>query len=161
VSDGVALAQVYTGWDRYQQHLVKAIAPLTSEQLALQAAPHLRSVMVLAAHIISTRVWWFHNVMREGPSELEPMVEWDDEGAPARSARELVEGLERSWAVIQDGLVRWTPADLAQTFQRPGNGPTRIYTRQWIIWHVIEHDVHHGGELSFVLGMHGVPAIDL
>jgi uncharacterized damage-inducible protein DinB len=161
VSDGVALAQVYTGWDRYQQHLIKAIAPLTPEQLALQAAPHLRSVMLLGAHIISARVWWFHHVMREGPAELAPMVEWDDEGAPARSARELVEGLERSWAVIQDGLVRWTPADLAQIFHRPGNGPTRTYTRQWIIWHVIEHDVHHGGELSFVLGMHSVPAIDL
>jgi hypothetical protein len=22
-------------------------------------------------------------------------------------------------------------------------------SRQWVIWHVIEHDLHHGGELSF------------
>jgi hypothetical protein len=23
---------------------------------------------------------------------------------------------------------------------------------------VLEHDLHHGGELSFTLGMHGLPA---
>ena len=26
-------------------------------------------------------------------------------------------------------------------------------TRQWVIWHLIEHDVHHGGEISLTLGM--------
>jgi hypothetical protein len=30
-----------------------------------------------------------------------------------------------------------------------------------IIWHVIEHDRHHGGELSFSLGMHGLAALDI
>ena len=29
------------------------------------------------------------------------------------------------------------------------------------IWHIIEHDLHHGGELSFSLGMHGLTAPDL
>jgi uncharacterized damage-inducible protein DinB len=36
-----------------------------------------------------------------------------------------------------------------------------VRTRGWIIWHVVEHDLHHGGELSLTLGMHGVPALDL
>jgi hypothetical protein len=33
--------------------------------------------------------------------------------------------------------------------------------KRWYNWHAIEHDLHHGGELSFALGMHGLPAIDL
>jgi hypothetical protein len=33
--------------------------------------------------------------------------------------------------------------------------------RKWVIWHLLEHDLHHGGELSFVLGMHGLAAPDL
>jgi uncharacterized damage-inducible protein DinB len=40
-----------------------------------------------------------------------------------------------------------------------GERPRR--TRQWIIWHLVEHDVHHGGEISFSLGMHGVTGLDL
>jgi uncharacterized damage-inducible protein DinB len=33
--------------------------------------------------------------------------------------------------------------------------------RGWIVWHVIEHDLHHGGEVSFTLGMHGLAAPDI
>jgi uncharacterized damage-inducible protein DinB len=57
-------------------------------------------------------------------------------------------------------------ADLEATFRQPSTSPlpdrrTALPSRQWIIWHVLEHDIHHGGELSFLLGMYGVPAIDL
>jgi len=161
MSNPISLAQVYTGWPDYQQHLITAITPLTPEQLGLQVTPHLRSIMVLAAHIISARVWWFHFVMLEGPTDLKPLVEWDDEGAPTRTATELVHGLNATWGVIQAGLARWTLADLDQIFHRPGSGSARTYTRAWVIWHVLEHDLHHGGELSLALGMHGLPAIDL
>ena len=54
----------------------------------------------------------------------------------------------------------WTPADWAQTFPNdlPSDPP---YSRHWIIWHLIEHDLHHGGEISLTLGMHGLTAPDL
>src|SRR5690348_518795 len=38
------LAILFSNWADYQQQLIKAIAPLTPEQLALRAAPNLRSV---------------------------------------------------------------------------------------------------------------------
>jgi uncharacterized damage-inducible protein DinB len=147
----------YQGWEVYQEQLTKAIAPLSPDQLALQAAPHLRSIGVLAAHIISARVWWFHNILGEGNADLAPMVDWDEDDAPSRTASELVSGLEATWHMIDDALHRWTPADLEQRFQRRET----TVSRQWIIWHVIEHDLHHGGELSYSLGIHGLPAPDL
>jgi len=81
-----------------------------------------------------------------------------------RPAAEIVRGLEESFSVIKSGMERWSPAELVQEFARPtpneaGNRPAR--SRQWIIWHLVEHDVHHGGEISFSLGMHGVPGLDL
>jgi len=155
------LNQIHEGWKAYQDHLIKAISPLTPEQLALQISPDLRSVMTDVAHIIAARVWWFHYVMGEGPVDVEPMVRWDDEGEPARSATELVTGIETTWAIIDSGLMRWTKADMGELFDRPGSDQTRSYTRQWIIWHVLEHDLHHGGEVSFALGAHGLPGIDL
>jgi len=56
-------------------------------------------------------------------------------------------------------LRRWTPNDLTVEFSRPGHDPSAS-TRQWVIWHLIEHDLHHGGEISQILGSHGLPGLD-
>ncbi|MCB8982617.1 MAG: DinB family protein [Ardenticatenaceae bacterium] len=153
--------QILEGWQVYHDHLVAAISPLTAEQLAFRLAPNLRSIMVVAAHIVAARVWWLRLVMQEGLPEIEPLVTWDDEGEPARSAAELAAGLEQTWKMIESGLQRWTAVDMQQVFYRPGSDKTRPFTRQWIIWHVLEHDLHHGGEVSFALGAQGLAGIDL
>jgi uncharacterized damage-inducible protein DinB len=162
----LSLATFYKGWDVYQQHLVTVIAPLTPEQLALRAAPHQWSIGMIAAHIIATRVWWFHMWMGVGSSALAPLEAWDGNEEPSRSAAELVAGLESTWQMIQDALAHWTPDDLEQVFQNPRlgggeQGHEPGHSRQWIVWHLLEHDLHHGGELSLALGMHGLTAIDL
>jgi uncharacterized damage-inducible protein DinB len=155
-----ALALLQTGWPTYQGHLVRAVAPLTTAQLDLRLSPDLRSIRVQVAHIIAARAYWYHRVMGEGPAEIKPLSYWDDEGQPAWTTPDLVNGLELTWAVVAEGLDRYTPPDLAQTFPRPSN-PSQARNRQWIVWHVLEHDLHHGGELSFVLGAHSLPGIDL
>ena len=160
-TDSISLATFYKGWDVYQQHLAKAIAPLTAEQLTLRAAPHLRSIGMLATHIIATRANWFHGLMQVGGSELEPITHWTRPESPTRSADELVQGFEVTWQMIQDALTQWTSADLDYTFKGTWRGEPYALTRQWVIWHVIEHDLHHGGELSFSLGMYNLAAPDL
>ena len=152
-----SLARFYQGWETYQGYLTNTIAPLTSEQLALRAAPNLRSIGIIAAHIIAARVVWFHAVMGEGPADLMPMRAWDAYDPIQQNAAELVAGLEATWNLIQECLARWTAADLDRTFQRRDG----LVSRQWIIWHVIEHDLHHGGELFLTCGIHGLPVAEL
>jgi uncharacterized damage-inducible protein DinB len=156
----LSLDLFYTGWDAYQQRLVAAIAPLTAEQLALRSSPQNWSVGMLVTHIVSTRVWWFHTRMGEGSADLAPLALWDENEEQSRPAAELVAGLERTWLMILDALARWTPVDLVQVFPPYGEG-SFARSRQYIIWHVLEHDIHHGGELSSILGAHGLPAVDL
>ena len=164
--DGSGLAaEVARGYEAHQRKLVKMIAPLDQAQLDLAAAPHLWSVRTLACHIVAARAGWMHSWMGEGSAEFGAMTDWDeDEALATRSAAEIVRGLEESFAVIKSGLERWSPSDLTEEFVRPtpnaaGERPKR--SRQWIIWHLVEHDVHHGGEISFSLGMHGVSGLDL
>jgi uncharacterized damage-inducible protein DinB len=162
--DGIGV-EVRRGYEDHQQRLVTMIAPLDHAQLDLAAAPHLWSVRTLACHIVSARAWWMHSWMGEGSPEFGAMTDWDeDEALATRGAAEIVRGLEESFAVIKSGMERWSPAELAREFTRPvpneaGNRPVR--SCQWIIWHLVEHDVHHGGEISFSLGMHGVAGLDL
>ena len=156
-----SLAPFYSGWDGYQNMLVEAIRQLTPEQLALRAAPSLRPVWLLAAHIIGTRVGWFHGRMGEGDEAIAAYDPWDADGAPPRTAGELVAGLDATWQMMQECLSRCSPSRLDDPITRTRNGETSSLTRQWIIWHVIEHDLHHGGELLLTLGMHGLPVPEL
>ena len=154
------LLSFYKGWDSYQALLIKAIAPLSSEELALRAAPHLRSVGENVAHLISGRVSNFL-VLGEAGAEMIPLEQWDIPGAPLKSAAELVSGLESTWQMIQIALVRWTEADLEDVFVDGEGEQAPCLTRQSIIWSTIKHDLHHGGEISLTLGVHHVEALYL
>lgn len=162
------LITFYKGWETYQCGLVEVIAPLSSEQLALPAASHQWTIGMLAQHIVANRVWWFQVWMGEGSPDLAPIAHWDpaDEvEQPALEAAELVAGLEATWGMIAEALARWTYADLEHVFSPPASLREEerenfsSFTRQWIIWHVLEHEIHHGGELSLALGGHGLVGI--
>jgi uncharacterized damage-inducible protein DinB len=154
------------GWENYQQAIVQTIASLTSEQLALTAGPLQRSIGELLEHMIGARFFWFHIWMGEG----DPDLDWNDDEDPIEppvyKAASLIAMFEKSWHVISSALDRWTSADLEQLFVPPasyqemlrsrGQAEEPTHTRQWIAWHVMEHEIHHGGELSLSLGMHGV-----
>ena len=109
---------------------------------------------------------------------------------PLHPAAELVAGLEKTWQMIEKALARLTPDDLEQVFP-PLDEAERVRhaklvdsalqpfaqmwldaarlagdvspgrSRQWIIWGVLEHDIHHGSEISTTLGVHGLPAVEL
>lgn len=164
----IPLTTFYGGWATYQQSLVRVIAPLSPELLAAPTASGHWSIGMVAQHIIANRVWWFQVWMGEGSADLAPIAHWDPADnveQPPRDAAELVAGLEETWRIIADALARWTPADLGHIFPSPARlseEERRIFgerTRQWIIWHVLEHEIHHGGELSLALGSRGLAGI--
>jgi uncharacterized damage-inducible protein DinB len=156
-----SMPAVYEGWHTYQDTLRRALEPLTAEQLALRAAPGLRSVAEIAAHIVGARARWFYLLMGEGGDEFAAMGRWDRPDAPARSATELIQGLERTWQGMQAAIARWTPEQWQETWSGEDESEPAVITRPWVLWHLVEHDVHHGGEISIILGVHGVPALQL
>ncbi len=155
------LTTLYRGWADYQGHLVRAIGSLSQAELSLAAAPHLRPIGVLAAHIIAARVYWIDRKLGEGEAEIAPLVHWDDPGAPARSAAELVSGLEATWRMVEGARTRWTAEDMSRPVQVRRGGREHTVTRQWVVWHLIEHDLHHGGELAFSMGIHHLAAHEI
>lgn len=157
----VTLAIMAGGWHTYQDQLSSALASLTPEQLALRAAPQLRSIEELARHIIGVRAGWFHNILGEGDDAFGAYHEWDRPDASTRTASELVEGLATTWQVMRSALAHFTPEDLTETLTGMRKGHTYAHQRGWVVWHVLEHDLYHGGEIGFSLGMHGLPAPDL
>ncbi len=155
------LADFAVEWEHYQDLLIGALEPLTAQQLELRAAPDLRSIRLIATHIVGARARWLRRFLGEGDPDLDDVMTWDRPEQPARTADELVDGMRRTWSALHGCLERWTEADLAHTIEREYHGETAALSRRWVIWHLIEHDLHHGGEVSFSLGMHGLAAPDL
>jgi uncharacterized damage-inducible protein DinB len=124
------------------------------------------------------------------PLELWALGVCEADVDPGHTAAELVAGLEKTWQMIEEALARLTPADLEQVFPPLSQADRMRHTKlvepalqpyaqmwlersalsgevrpavslQWIIWHVLEHDIHHGSEISTVLGVHGLPVVEL
>jgi uncharacterized damage-inducible protein DinB len=157
--ENFTLTTIYTSWKEYQEHIKASLAELSTEQLTLRAAPNLRSIGEIAAHIIGCRAGWFTHFLGEDASaEVKATAHWDETGASARTGAELVQGLDLTWQLMADCLARWSPGDMEQTFPDDWDGKIVHLSRAWVVWHVLEHDLHHGGELSLTLGMYGFPA---
>ncbi|HEX2349556.1 MAG TPA: DinB family protein [Ktedonobacterales bacterium] len=156
--ENFTLTTFYDSWKQYQEHIKTAIAPLTAEQFALRSAPHLRSIGELALHIVGCRAGWFTFILGEGNEEIKAIAEWDEPGAPAHTAEELTHALDVTWQMMADCLAGWSDDDMRKTFQDEWDGKVVHLSRAWIIYHIFEHDLHHGGELSLTLGMHNIPA---
>ena len=86
---------------------------------------------------------------------------WEDDDDTPRSADELVMALGTTWKIVAGCLARWTPQMLDDEFQRERNGKMQIHSRQSVIMRLITHDAYHAGEISQLLGAHGLPEIDL
>jgi uncharacterized damage-inducible protein DinB len=170
------LQPFYDGWANYQRLLVAAIRELAPEHLALRTALRQWAVWQIAGHMAGARTYWFHDVLGEGDPAIRDMFRvasttvpdlpledagWEDDEDHPRGSAEIVEAFDRTWTMVDDCLRRWTPDDLAVEFHRQRITGTQTFTRQWVIWHLMEHDLHHGGEISLILGTHGLPALDL
>src|SRR5258708_8967584 len=131
------LAFFTKGWQNYQNQLSIALARLSPEQLALRAAPDLRSIDELARHVIAVRAGWFHYNLEEGDEDFGAFHKWEGPGSLPRAADELVSGLHKTWHVMQEVLGRYALPELQSTIQDESEGKIYTYTRGWVIWHVI------------------------
>lgn len=89
-----------------------------------------------------------------GSAELAAQAEnWEPEEAIVGNAAELVRRLDVTWQMIEKTLASWTVDDLAQTYRQSYQGQTYTISRQWTIWRVMAHDIHHGGQIAIMLGI--------
>lgn len=168
-----SLQNIFDGWNGYHQSIVNAVTPLTPEQLIWRPKDGFNSVGELVRHISLGRLTWLMRMGAPGSAEVARQIsEWvqDSDGnsdiletsiAITQDPAELVRWLNLTWQVVEDSLKLWTVTDLSKTYQHKWNGQIYDVSRQWTIWRVMNHDIHHGGELSLMLGLQGIEAFEL
>ena len=126
--------------------------------------------------MVGGRAYWIHDILGEGDAATRDMFRvptttvpdlpledagWEDDEDHPRSAAALVAAFETTWRMIDDCLRRWTAEDLQVEFSRQRRGRTSTFTRAWVIWHIIEHELQHGAEIGVILRTHGLATLDL
>ena len=147
-----AETRAFESWQDYQEALKRAIAPLTVQQLQRRVMPNLRSPGEIAEHIVFGRALHLHQTLGERATELSPLLQWGDAGNPPHTAAEILEGLELTWKVITDCLMRGSPTDVMSEQDQ-----SIIQT----IWGLLDHDLPHAGELSLLLGADGISGVEI
>ena len=156
------LSKIFEGWDGYQSSILHATQLISAEQLTWRPAPNLRSVGELTAHIALGRLGWFVRLQAPGSLELyQQAVAMGWEGAISDRKDEILHWLEMTWRVIADSLNLWTVENLWRTFEQDYQGARYRVSYQWVVWRILAHDIHHGGELAVMLGMLGIDIPEL
>ncbi len=126
-----------------------------------------RPIWALAAHCAGVRVYWLCGVLGERGADETPFPDpwaelgWEDDLEHPRSAGELVRAFESTDAIIERILDTWTPGDLEVPFERRYRDTVQVHTRRSVLLRLLSHDAFHAGEISQLLGLNGLPPIDL
>jgi hypothetical protein len=162
------LASLYPDWPQHAARIRDAVSDLNADQLALRAGPMHAPVWALAAHLAGTRVYWLCGVLGEPGAGSTPFPSpltdpgWEDDESHSRSGDELAWALDTSWEVVRGCLERWFADDLGTTATRVrDDGIRQVHTRASVLNRLFSHDAFHAGEISQLLGVNGLPPIDL
>ena len=90
------------------------------------------------------------------PADLEQVI-------PPLSQAERARHLQQVEPALQPYAQMWVERErLVGDLAGDPDGEVRpALSRQRIIWGVLEHDIHHGSEISTTLGVHGLPVLEL
>jgi hypothetical protein len=69
--------------------------------------------------------------------------------------------LETSDAIIERCLDAWTPDMLEVEVERVYRDVRSLHKRRSIVLRMLSHDAFHSGEISQLMGAHGLGSIDL
>lgn len=148
------LSEMFAHWKLVHADTLATIDKFRDEELFFTPFPGSWTVGQLMVHIPDTEEFWFREVIEEKyPTPFEGYRPEDYPTVEAvRTLLIQVHTRTEAWLETLD------ETGLERVIVRP-SGHRR--TVGWIIWHVVEHEIHHRGELSLILGMLGREGLDV
>jgi uncharacterized damage-inducible protein DinB len=147
------LSEMFSHWEQVRNDLLKTIGQFKEEELTFIPFDGAWPVGQIMLHIADCEDNWLHGVIR---GEFKPWI-WYPLADHSTKA-DIVDMLDKARARTIPFLEGLGEGNLDEKFTNP-NGDQ--FTMRWIIWHVLEHEIHHRGELSLILGLLGRVGLDV
>ena len=146
--------ELFSHWDEVRTGLLRALDMLTDDQLDFVPREGLWSLGEVARHIANAEEGWFRYVIARAYDEWPSAYSAADYPTVA-SIKTLLAEVHARTKTYLDTL---SLADLDQQIDAPWGEQLSLL---WIIWHVVEHEIHHRGEIFLMLGLMGLEAPDI
>lgn len=141
-------------WKAVRDGLNEALEQFSDEELHFRPAKGLWSLGEVALHIADAEEGWFEYVVRRR------LLEWpansDLQAYPIMA--EIQRRLQEVHGRTETFLEPLSSEDLDQIVQAPWGGQFPLH---FVLWHVLEHEIHHRGEIYLMLGLLGRQAPDV
>ena len=145
--------EMFGHWPEVREGLVQTLDKLTDEQLDFTPREGLWSLGTVVCHIASAEDGWFRYVVAR---ELADWPGYTTEDYPTVEA--VKDLLAEVHARTEAYLASLDVADLDRIIKTPWGSSLSL---RWIVWHVLEHEIHHRGEVSLMLGLLGLEGLDV
>jgi len=148
-STSLGLDQLFGHWGQVRAHLLATIAKFEEADLHYRPFADAMSAGQIMTHIADAEEGWFRYVITGERNEWP--TEYTLQNYPSKEV--IGQLLDQVHGRTESFLATLELADLERQVQVPWGDDT--FTLGWIIWHVLEHEIHHRGELSLILGLLG------
>jgi uncharacterized damage-inducible protein DinB len=146
-------SQIFQHWEQVRADLRTTIDMFSEQELTFSPFEGSWPVGQIMLHIADCEDNWLYGVVQH---QIAPWIFYKLVDYPNRTA--IKAALDRAHLRTIVFLENLEETDLNKKFKIPDGHAFRL---DWIIWHVLEHEIHHRGELSLVLGMLGRKGLDV
>jgi uncharacterized damage-inducible protein DinB len=146
--------QIFSHWKQIRADLLSTIDKFDNDELVYAPFETSWCVGQIVLHIANAEEGWFrYAVSRE-------LDKWPEQYRPENypTKKDVKLALSKVHTHTEQYLDSLDEANLAQLIEVPWDESIPLI---WIIWHVVEHEIHHRGELSLILGLLGREGLDL
>lgn len=142
------LLELFEHWTEVRGGLVRTAERFRQDELSYVPFPGARSLAEALLHIANAEEGWFRYAVTQ------ELAEWPE--APSPKDHPSLAAVLSLVATVHEGTLAYlAPLDVGE-FDRTMRTPWgEELTLGQIIWHVIDHEIHHRGEPSLILGLLG------
>ena len=144
------LSDIFSNYFTVRAELVAALEGLPPEQWAWKAAGHPNSIAWLAVHIAETEYWWITDVALGRADKARYDTFTAD--LPPDSILSL---LEEMHGEVRRYLEEEPLDDWDTVFYRIPGEAEKV-SKRWLIWHVVEHQARHRGQIFMPMHIQGL-----
>jgi uncharacterized damage-inducible protein DinB len=145
---------LFSHWRLIRKGLISVIEDFSQSDLSYRPYPDSWPVGQIMVHIANAEEGWFRYVVTQELPEWPSHLQFENYSTQGN----ILKILDEVHAKTERYLGTLTEQDLSTRILAPWD---ETFPLQWIIWHVIEHEIHHRGELSLILGILGKEGLDV